>query len=189
MIWIFSAGRSGSCWLSAVLTACGLNGSHENLPLPLPEHDFRAHTGFLWDVPGVLHDLETRGSKALQDVAIILERPREEIEHSIARITGRYDNWNHLHREWAALKQGVMRTSGLLRATFTIQYKDLFKPQFEATLTAILSVSGTGAWKESNKYTAKRVLDFYRHLRITNLTDELRTQNSYRDHIGGLIQN
>lgn len=196
MIWILSRGRSGSAWLSAVLTACGLNGSHENVPLPQPQHDFRAHTGFLWDVKGTLRDLEQRGLHKLQDVVVILERPREEIEQSIAKIIGVEENWSHLHREWEELKTGVLRTSGLLRATFTVQYKDLFTHHFEATLAAILSASRTdrvkpvGAWPESNMYTAKRVLEVFRHLRVTNLTDERRTQNSYRgDSVSGLIQN
>lgn len=180
MIYIVSPGRSGSAWLSAVFSALGLKVRHESVPV-IEEPDVLSDTSWMWNRGALVNRLEQRNRVKITDTIIILDRPREEIERSIAKLVG-HKNWDRNFDAWEKLKNDLWNKglTQILKAGFKFNYKDLFEPEFPKYLRAVLTSSG----HRRDIHEIQRVWDLFRHLRITNKTSEEETVQSYGYGIG-----
>lgn len=181
MIFLASCGRSGSAWLSTVFCALGLTVRHEGYPV-IPDPDVISDTSWLWNSGTLINNLEQRNRMAIADTVILLDRPRKEIERSVAKLIGKEHNWDRAFAEWERLKDAVWNKglTQVLRSGFRINYADLFEPKFKATLIHILSSSG----HRDKIDDVDRVLNFMWNIRCTNKTSEEETIQSYGYGIG-----
>lgn len=174
-VFIVSAGRSGSAWLTAVLTALGLSCRHELYPA-IPDTDVVADTGWIWNGKHLLDHIGHRNTPGARDTIIILERPRAEIEASVERLLGERKDWDKLFNNWDELRNRLWRSmTQICKAGYRIQYKDMFDPRFKVTLKSIMSNAG----KPVSCEDIDRVWNLFVHLRITNRSVEKETIESY----------
>lgn len=181
MIYLVSAGRSGSAWLCAVLSACGLTVRHEGYPV-IDKPDVLSDTTWLWNNGELVNSLAVRNRVAITDTVILLDRDRKAIERSVAKLIGRECNWDRAFTNWEKLKNDIWNKglTQILRSGFRIQYEDMFEPRFKDILVAILSSSG----HRDKIHNVDRVLKLFVNFRVTNLSSEEETIQSYGYGIG-----
>ena len=180
MIFVLSAGRSGSAWLCAYFAALGLRVRHEGYPV-ITECDVMSDTSWMWNRGSLINRLKQRNQPGITDTVILLDRPRDQIERSVERLIGKKD-WDRNFEAWETLKNEIWNKglTQILRAGFKIQYEDMFDPKFPTTMRHILSSSRF----PRDIHEIQRVWEFYKHLRITNKTSEQETIESYGYGVG-----
>lgn len=173
MIFICSAGRSGSAWLTTLFSACGMKSRHDLYPINT-DVDVESHTGWLWDIDGFCDRLAARSQKhGVCDTVILLSRPREEIENSVATLLNRKEDWSRVFQQWEELQDRVWRTTQILQSGYKVDYRDMFKPEFKKTLKRIL-------WKYPEaRSRVDDAWDFLVNMRVTNKAVEQETVESY----------
>lgn len=182
MIYLCSAGRSGSAWLCANFAALGLKVKHEGYPAGPEEPDVLSDTSWLWNSGSLVNRLEQRNRLRVTDTVIILDRDRKAVERSVKGLVGRECNWDQAFSEWEKLKDAIWNKglTQVLRAGFKLNYEDMFEPKFPTTLRHILTSSG----HRRDIHEIQRVWDLFRHFKITNKSSEEETILSYGYGIG-----
>jgi hypothetical protein len=167
-IYIVSAGRSGSGWLSSVLAGCGLSVVHEWTPFNAVNPDVVSNTEWLWNREAFLASL------TMNDVVVVLDRDREDREASVNKLLGKRD-WSNVHEQWEKLKEGLEErwVSSPYREGLWLHYEDLFTELGYTLIAHTLSVA------ERDTSNLRNMWDFMRHMRVTNNTVEQMVKESY----------
>lgn len=162
-IYIVSAGRSGSGWLSSVLAGCGLRVVHEWTPYNVVDPEVVSSTEWIWNRETFLASL------TMDDVVIVLDRDRKAREASVNKLLGEHD-WSLLNEKWEQLKDAV--DSHGCGCVF-VDYEDLFT---EAGYERVEIALGIAKRDTSN---LRNMWDFMVHMKVTNNTSEQTVKESY----------
>lgn len=165
-IYIVSAGRSGTGWLSSVLAGCGLKVVHEWTPFNVVDPDVVSNTEWLWNRETFL------GALTMDDVVLVIDRNREDREASVNKLLGEHD-WSQLHEQWEKLKAGVDDWGAALGAVYWLHYKDLF------TDFGYIQVDFALRSAKHDTSNLRNMWDFMRHMKVTNNTVEQMVKESY----------
>jgi hypothetical protein len=167
-IYIVSAGRSGSGWLSSVLAGCGLSVVHEWTPFNAVNPDVVSDTSWLWNRETFLASL------TMNDVVIVLDRDREDREASVNKLLGKRD-WSNVNEQWEKLKDSliVALPAPKYKGLYYVDYKELFSDAGCGLIEEALRVA------ERDTSNLRNMWDFMRHMRVTNNTVEQMVKESY----------
>ena len=165
-IYIVSAGRSGSGWLSSVLAGCGLRVEHEWTPYNVVDPEVVSSTEWIWNQRSFLASL------TMDDVVIVLDRDREEREKSVENLIGKHD-WSLLDQKWEELKASLRELHD--SSIHFLRYEELFLwgGNGHKTVESALLLDGRDISNLSNMW------DFMAHMRVTNKTSEQIVKESY----------
>jgi hypothetical protein len=166
-IYIVSAGRSGSGWLSSVLAGCGLSVVHEWTPFNAVNPDVVSNTEWLWNREAFLASL------TMNDVMIVLDRDREDREASVNKLLGEHD-WSLLNEKWEELKGAIEeRWGSTIRHVIRVDYSELFSDTGFGKVDLALDII------DQDTSNLRNMWDFMRHMRVTNNTVEQMVKESY----------
>lgn len=168
MIYIVSAGRSGSGWLSTCLMAAGLRTKHEWVPYNVIDPEVVADTSLVWNVDSFLDNLKPT------DAVIVLNRDRKEIEASVTKLVGNHD-WSVLFSCFERLKEGLQYAAKRGIQVATVEHKLLFGPGGLSRICSLLE----GIYPDLDYRRLGEVWTFMLHMRVTNKTVEARVKDSY----------
>lgn len=153
-LYILSAGRSGSGWLSSMLVACGLRGTHELTPYNQTDPQFVSDTSLVWNIDSFLKALK------VEDSIIVLDRPRAERVASANAILKTDNTWDLLEDQWD-------RAKALLKETYNdilwLQYEDLFTYTGRSALWHFLNL-------DCSQERFNEAFEFLKHQQIQNRT-------------------
>jgi hypothetical protein len=167
-IYIVSAGRSGSGWLSSVLAGCGLSVVHEWTPFNAVNPDVVSNTEWLWNREAFLASL------TMNDVVIVLDRDREAREASVNKLLGEHD-WNQVNEQWERLNVSLLWAlpPPKYKGLYYVDYKELFSDAGYDLIEHALRIA------ERDTSNLRNMWDFMRHMRVTNNTVEQMVKESY----------
>jgi hypothetical protein len=163
-IYIVSAGRSGSGWLSSVLAGCGLRVVHEWTPYNVVDPEVVSSTEWIWNQRSFLASL------TMDDVVIVLDREKEAREASVDKLLGTHD-WSLLNDRWRILRDSIFYKMDLLWVS--IDYEDLFGEEGYEAVKRVLHIA------KRDTSNLRNMWDFMVHMRVTNKTSEQIVKESY----------
>lgn len=167
-IYIVSAGRSGSGWLSTCLMAAGLRTVHEWTPYDVVDPEVVADTTLVWNADSFLDSLKP------DDAVIVLTRDREEIEASVTKLVGKHD-WSLLFSRFERLKEGLQDAAKRGTKVATIDHKYLFGFLGYRSVCDLLSSD----YPDIDRLRLRDIWEFMQHMRVTNKSVEDRVKASY----------
>lgn len=171
MIYIASAGRSGSGWLCALLTACSLRVVHEWFPFNVIKPDAQAETEWVHDQEAFWNALSPN------DTLIVLDRNWKARRAAVKRLFGEQPS-HDLDTLWS---QFVCKAAeGLHQNTHFLSYEKLFDTETRDRLHHILFAAGHSTSNLDNAF------NFLRNMRVTNKVSETAAVNLPAECFGAL---
>lgn len=162
MIWILSAGRSGSGWLSSIFAACNCRVVHEWFPTDVVDPDVISDTSLVHDIDQFV------GGLSAKDVVIILDRDAKQRLRSVEKLLGKRD-YSDVIAKWGQLKDAVRKTHAQV---YDMTYEGLFDVTTREVIRHILFAAGFPTDNLNNFF------GFMKHQRVTNNTSEALTKES-----------